>query len=1271
MKYIIALIAFLSLSVTTLVAQTSEISTIKLSWKEVEKWYADSMSIKVISFEGAKYPTDNRLPYFNKRMSCDAGFSFQADLKNPIYIPLTSDENALIGGNTIPLEPEVYTELLHERGNTFMDIRILPFVKIEGKILKLLSFDLQIKKIHLPQKISAATRHTYATSSVLSQGKFVKIRIKENGIYKLTYEDLNSMGVNPENVRIFGYGGGVLEQSFLLNKIDDLSEAAIWMEKGPDGVFNAGDYILFYAQGINRWSYDKTKSMFTHVINPYSNYGYYFVTSDAGIGKKIIDKSITLPQSATINSVDQFIDYQVYEKELINLVESGKEFYGETFNDAVSINLPFNFPNPVLTNSTIVSLDVAASSSVATSFALSLNGTQVKTLNVSKKTEGDMYERAQAASAIYSFTPQGDAFTFKLAYDKSTSGTSVGYLNYLEVNVRRQLKMSGSVMPFQNVDFLGNSSYSRYQLSDANPNVQIWDVTDPVNINKMVNDSIGLGKFSFVASSNDIARYVAIDPTASSAFPKPEIEGVIPNQNLHGLAPVDMVIITHPDFVSQAENLAQAHREKDKMTVEVITTDQVYNEFSSGAPDATAYRWVMKMLYDRALAANNTADMPKYLLLFGKGTYDNRKLLSNSGFNLVLTYETENSLVQTKSYVTDDYFGLLDDTEGVPNNSGLPGLLDIGVGRFTVTTQQQATDVVNKTIGYMDNQGKGNWKNQICFVADDGDAALHMRQADSIAVSIARTFPAYQINKIYLDAYQQEITASGQSYPLVRSRLQNLLQSGLFLLNFTGHAGASGWTNESILTSNDVKSLSNKHLPIWVAATCDFVQFDVQVLSAGEMVLFNPIGGGVGILAATRPVYASQNFTLDKLFCESLFKKQNGEQMRVGDVVAFTKNNMGTEINKLSYVYVGDPAVKLNYPTKYKVITSKVNESTSFGNDTLRALSLATINGFIAEQNGLDTVKNFNGTLHAVVYDKIQRITTLNNEGDGALTYSDRPNTLFSGNTEVVNGKYSFSFRLPKDIKYNFGTGRINYYAQDDTNDFEAQGYFENFLIGGTDTKYVDDSEGPNVQLYLNSGTFVSGDKVNETPLFSANVNDINGINTVGSGIGHDVMLTIDQDPAQSYILNDYFQATANSYTDGVVKYKLPEMINGKHNLTFRVWDLLNNSTTKSIDFEVVKGLTPEIFSVSNYPNPVKTQTMFIVNHDRPETILSTTVEIFDLTGRKIWSFSQQSADNLTWDLVTNDGKKVKTGVYLYRVNIKTSNSDVSSKTNKMIIVEQ
>jgi len=1267
MKSIISLFVFLSLSISTVFGQAEEITSHQLSWTGIEKWVADSASVQVISFSGAQYPAENRLPYFNKRIICDNAFSYQVEVKNEVYIPLTSEENTLLnnGNNTITNNQQTQTNILHERGTSFLDILVLPFVIREGKIVKLQSFDLIIKKTLQAQKIASATRRTYATSSVLAQGKFVKIKITDSGIYKLTYEDLQSMGVTPENVRVFGYGGGLLEQSFTAPKIDDLPEVAIWMQKGSDGIFNAGDYILFYGQGVTKWTYDKSKSIFTHSINTYSKYGYYFVTSDTGIEKRIEEKNIDIPTNATFNTVQEFSDYQVHETELVNIAQTGKEFYGETFNEVLSYYFSFNFPNPVVTSPITARLNVAANSPSATNFSLSLNGGQTKTLSVAAKST-DTYTQAMEAASTFSFTPTSSPMSFNVAYSKSAT-TGIGYLNYLEINCRRQLKMSGSAMQFQNVDFVGTGTYNQYQLSDAGSNVQIWDITDQQNISKVPTQVVN-GTLTFTATGTEVRNYLAIDPTNKGAYSAPEIVGAVQNQNLHAISQSDLVILTHPKFLSQAEKLAQAHREKDNLTVAVVTTDQVYNEFSSGTPDATAYRWVLKMLYDRALNTGVKADLPKYLLLFGKGTFDNRKILSNSGENLILTYEAENSTVITLSYNTDDYFTFLDDNEGV---NAAADLMDVGVGRLSVTTVQQATDVVNKTIGYMNNTDKGNWKNQLFFLADDGDASLHSTQADNVAESLGGSFPAYQINKIYLDAYKQEITASGESYPLAKTRFQNLIRSGLFLLDYTGHGGPTGWTNEGILQISDVKAMSNKHLPLWVAPTCDFNIFDNEQVSAGETVILNPVGGGIGILSAVRPVYASQNYVLNKLFCENLFKKQNGEHMRVGDVIAYAKNRVGTEINKLSYIYLGDPAIKLNYPTKYKVVTTKVNESAALGSDTLRALSVSTVQGIIADDSG-NKINNFNGSLHVVVFDKMQRITSLNNHNDGTITFSDRPNTLFSGDVAVTNGSYSFTFMLPKDIKYNYGGGRINYYAQDDVNNYEAQGYFENFIIGGTSRNTLEDSEGPKVQIYLNSSNFTSGNKVNENPLFIATLSDVNGINTVGSGIGHDLMLTVDKDPNQSLVVNEYFQANVNSYTEGTVKYKLPEMTNGKHTLTFRSWDLLNNSTTESVEFEVVKGLTPEIFNVYNYPNPVKTTgvTNIIVNHDRPETILKTSVEVFDIAGRKIWSKSQPTADNITWNLTTDNGMKAKTGIYFYRVNIKTANSDIYSKSNKLLIVE-
>lgn len=1106
--------------------------------------------------------------------------------------------------------------------------------------------------------------HSYASSSVLSSGKFVKVRIQNSGIYRITYEDLESLGLNPQKISVFGYGGAMLEQSFSIAKYDDLPEIAVYENKGSDGVFNSGDYILFYAQGVNSWKYDSYRTMFVHQANYYSKYGYYFLSSDAGSQKRITPSATEVPDGSTVYSSDEFVAYDLYEKDLQSLARSGKEFYGESFSDVLTMSLNFNMPNLVQKeNSVKARLDVAANSPEISSFSLSLNGSANSILYVPSKSETDHYEKAKSASGVFSYTANSSSLSFKLTYTKTTT-VSVGYLNYLEVNARRKLVMTDASMPFRNVDYLGSDTFTKYKLSSSNENVLILDLTNKVEA-KQVTSNYSNAVTEFTLPNKTVQEYVAIDLGKVSQLPKPEIVGVVPNQDLHSTPQVDMVIISHPDFMGQAQKLADSHHERENITVAVVSTEQVYNEFSSGAPDATAYRWMMKMLYDRGVASGDADQMPKYLLLFGRGSFDNRHLLTSSSESFVLTYQAENSLVETLSYVTDDYFGFLEDNEGtqVPAHT-----LELGIGRIPAMTVQHATDVVNKLVSYMKNERKGNWKNQLCYLADDGDLALHMRQADSIASYIGRTYPQFQMNKIYLDAYQQIITASGESYPVARSQFHNLLHAGMLVLDYTGHAGPTGWTNEQILSVNDVKAMSNVNLPLWIGATCDFLQFDIPTISAGEHVLLNPLGGGVGIISAARPVYASQNYPINLKLNQYLFiQDSEGDHMTVGDALKKAKNSIGTEINKLCYIYMGDPALKLNYPTQYQIVTTSVNENVILGNDTLKALSEAVVGGYVADQSG-KKVEDFNGSLHAVIYDKLQKITTLNNDNSGSLTYYDRTNKLFSGKAEVQNGEFSLQFMLPKDIKYNYGTGRINFYANDTINGDEAQGYFEKFLIGGSNPDVIDETEGPETLMYLNSSNFENGGKVNETPMFYAYVEDDNGVNRVGSGIGHDMLLVIDEDPGQTYILNDYFESSFNSYKSGWVKYKLPELKSGKHTLGFRVWDLMNNSTTKTLEFEVIKGLEPVIFNVFNYPNPVIENTRIVVQHDRPETILKTTIDVHDMAGRLIWSFTQSTADEVYWDLVGANGVKVPRGIYLYKVTIESDDTVVQSKIAKMIV---
>ncbi len=1256
MKYFYTFIITFILLLNNVFAETITVP-VTIDWQGIERQYADSLYREIITFEGALHNSDNPLPAYHYAIPADHTYSYTAKLENVSYLPLEAVEQDFLKDIQIPGTPQTETYLSTSRNGKTFHILVHPILQEDGQILKLNSFDIIINKDpELLKSKYSNTIHTYASRSVLSQGNFIKVRITESGVYKLTYSDLRSKGIEPSNVRMFGYGGAMLSEDFSKAKYDDLPEIA---------VYDTGSAILFYAQGINKWNYDSSLDMFTHTLNPYSNYGYYFITSDDVGEKKRFGAPCEIdPGSAAVNEVTEFTAYSVYEKELVNLVNSGREFYGERFSAGSSMDISMNFPNIIKNSSSLnVNVSVAGSTSGSTSvFTFRLNGnSQGGTISVPAKTG---YYNAIGRSSNFNITPTSDNITFTLAYSSSES-TATGYLNFIEVNALCKLKMQGNSMTFHNKSNISANSYNRYILDTDNSNIQIWDISDLENVIR-IDAAYSNGKVRFTDIASAPKSYVAIDPTVISSVPSATLLEQVPNQNIHGMEPVDMLIITHPSFVDAANTLAQAHYEIDGLKVGVVTTEQVYNEFSSGTPDASAYRWVTKMFYDKP---QNSDDKIRYLLLFGKGSYDNRGLFSSTGDKMVLTYQAVNSLSTTASYVTDDYFGLMDDNEGT--SIGNADELDIGIGRFPVTTSEDAWGVVEKTIKYMRNENNGAWKNHLCFVGDDGDNNGHMRDINRIADAVTLKNPSYHATKILLDAYHQEVNASGESYPGATTQFHNLIRSGLFYIAYMGHANASGWANEQIFTYNHANSLTNKNLALFAAGTCEFSRFDKAGISAGEEVVRNTLGGGIGCFSAARTVFMSPNYTLLNNFTDVLFHLEEDRHMAIGDAVMKAKNlTKGDPENKLSYVYFGDPAVKMHYPNQYNVVVKDINDTPVSGNDTLRALSVNTVEGIISDSYG-NINTGFNGTLQIIVLDKEEDMVTLANDaGSSPFEYKDRPNIIFRGTTTVQNGNFKFTFMLPKDIKYNYGSGRMVFYAWDNENtNFEAQGYCEDFIVGGSSNDIEDVTAGPQVNMYLNHEGFISGAKVNETPVFIANVYDNYGINISSPTPGHDIMLVVDND--YSYVLNEYYEAKLDTYKEGTVNFQMPELPEGYYTLMFRVWNLYNISTVEYLDFQVVKNLSPELFSVICYPNPAVTETNILVRHDRKDEILSMTLDVYDITGKKIWSETQNNSAVIKWNLTKSTGEKVPPGVYIYRVSIKDGNKITSSKANKIIIKGQ
>lgn len=1091
--------------------------------------------------------------------------------------------------------------------------------------------------------------HSYAERSVLADGHWVKIRVSESGVCRMSFSELRSAGLEPSQVRVFGYGGAQKEQDFSKRNIDDLPQVPVYVGE---------DYILFYVQGPISWTYNGSR--FAHTRNTYSDFGYYLLSDDAGA-------MLPFPEAEAVSGsptdVTYYSYYQVQDKDSVNLIDrtgvsgGGRTFYGEQFAAGQTRTFTFSTPYANGDNSSVY-IDMAANAATTSTVKAQLNNTSSKSIYISSIPDHYTFGVAGTISMNGASEEQNQRVTMQFV---NSNASALAWLNYIEITTPSELVMTGSYMGIRSLVNRNTTNPVRFLLRNTTASTQIWDVTDLAAIQRMPTTMVD-DQLAWVGTQADgVHEYIAVN-TDGTKFVQAEVVGKVKNQNLHALSNIDYIIICPEGYEDVSEDLAKAHEAKQAITYAIVTDQQVYNEFSSGTPDATAYRWLMKMLYDRA--KNGIGQQPRWLLLMGHGTFDNRKLLRNSGTSLLLTYQSKNSVNEIKAYATDDYFAYLDDNEGAIDTQGR---MDIGVGRLPVESLDEARTTVDKLIQYIRNEQTGKWKNQLVYLADDGENGTHTETAEKSAELVRIKNPDFIVHKIFLDAYPQEVNASGESYPLAKNRVLNLLKNGVLFFDYSGHGGYNAITNESILNLKDIAGMTNKNQAFWLFATCNFAQCDAGKRSAAETAVLNPKGGAIGILAATRTVYAPQNTNLNRSVCDTLFGHSDvfHYDMTLGEAISIGKNLLGSDENKLAYVLLGDPCMRLNYPTDYHVET--LTEM-----DTLNALSVQHVEGRIIDED-LNTVSDFNGKVDITIYDKMQSIPTRDNDNAGGdprvVAYNDYPNTIFSGATDVKDGLFNYTFMVPKDIRYNFDNGRIVYYAvtSDSLETAEAVGHFEQFIIGGSGSTVAIDTIGPEMEIYLNSPAFRNGDKTYATPRFFANLYDENGINTAGAGIGHDLMLIIDEDPKMIYSLNEYFTAANNSYQAGQVSYLMEELANGPHSLTFRAWDLLNNSTTKSLNFIVEAGLDPSIYNVTTYPNPVQQSGVvhLVVNYDQPDELIETEIYLYNTAGQMVYSHKQDNPDAVSINL---PALGLNTGVYIYSVKIKSASSKYSTTSGKIIV---
>ena len=789
--------------------------------------------------------------------------------------------------------------------------------------------------------------------------------------------------------------------------------------------------------------------------------------------------------------------------------------------------------------------------------------------------------------------------------------------------------------------------------------LEVWDVTEPTNPRKLVT-SITTNDLSFNDSLNVLHEYIAFN---SSAYLTPALKGSVANQNIHSTSSnTEFIIVCHPDFLSAANRLADFHLEKDKIISVVVTPQQIYNEFSSGMQDVSAIRDFVKYQYDKE---NSNL---KYLLLFGDGSYDPKNRIENNT-NYIPTFQSANSTHPTESYVTDDYFGLLNDNEGLFNND----LVDIGIGRFPVSTLSEANILVDKVAQYYKISSLGTWRNDVAFIADDGDSNdgnTHMWQADSLANYIADNYEEINIQKIYLDNYYQESTAGGPRSPDTQNAINNKVDKGALLINYTGHGGPLGLTQERILEIDQIQKWDNlDNLPLFMTATCKFSYFDnPQEKSAGEYVLLNPQGGAIALLSTTRLVYSAPNYNLNTRFIQTIFEKENGEFPRLGDVFKKTKVLSGTSSNNRNFTLLGDPALRLAYP-KFEVNTTAIN-------DTLKALGEVTIEGQI-EDNGM-LLSDFNGTIFPTVYDKEIIKTTLGQESCTPMPYRDQNNILYKGAATVTDGKFSFSFIVPKDIAYNYGAGKISYYALNDNeqNPLDANGTEENFVIGGTADDIMYDYDEAELSLFMNDTLFVNGGITDANPILLAHIFDLSGINTVGNGIGHDITAVLDGNTANPYVLNDFYEANKDDYTRGIIRFPLYNLAKGEHSISLKVWDVFNNSSEKTINFVVTDANDLAIADFTTYPNPFSVSTDIYFQHNKANQEIDYILEIYSITGILVKRVEQTSYNSegyrigpIRWDGKDNYGGKISAGMYIANLGVTTEEGDFSSKSIRIILL--
>ncbi|QJB34010.1 type IX secretion system sortase PorU [Chitinophaga oryzae] len=1116
---------------------------------------------------------------------------------------------------------------------------------------------------HYSSAVEPTVPRTYKDHSVLASGHWYKLSVTAPGVYKIDLPLLRQLGVDTRQlasagIRLFGTGGQLLPEPNAGPRYDDLPEVSLRVQDGGDGQLDGDDYLLFYTPGPHRWQWDPLRPGFVHQYNLYSDAATYFLTV-GGNGARIVQDNNIQPAAGKTYSFDY---HTFYERDSLNFLSSGKQWWGQEFSKVAGTSRSYSFslPGPPAGPVT-VGFRVAARGAAGSNFGVSLNGAAAASAYLLPAGSSVFESYATAAYATGAATVAGDAVTAAVTFQPGDLNAK-GWLDYLELMAACPLRLpAGGQLDFRNVTVNGRTQYF---LANATAQTQVWDVTDPLRPLAMA-ARLQADTLTFTGDAGPLREYIAFN---SGAALRPVAGGAVPNQDLHGQPGATLLIVTHEAFLAEAERLAAWRRSHDGLSVAVVTTAQVFNEFASGTPDPTAIRDYVKMHYDRGTR-------PKYLLLFGAASYDYRQRVKNNT-NLVPSWQSDASLDAIRSHVSDDFFGFLDDAEDI-TRTDISNLLDIGIGRLPVRTVPEARTAVDKIIRYQQPRSFGPWRNSVTLLADDEDDNLHLQDAEAMSNIIAKNNHLPGIGKIYVDAYPQESTAAGTRSPEVTKAVNNSINKGTLVLNYNGHGSYNRLAEETIMDVNSVQEWKNEQrLPLLITATCDFAPFDDPAIhSLGAQLLLQQQSGAIALMTTTRAVFSNSNRIMNANYLEAAFTPQADGSMRtLGAAIQDGKNKTystsGDVINNRKFQLLGDPSLRLAFP-QWRVVTDSINgRGVTTETDTLNGLQHCIIKGHIEDAQG-NKLQDYNGTLTTTVYGQpATRRTRGNDPRSRAVDFQVQENVLFKGTQTVTNGGFTVAFTVPADLPDGKGKGKISYYTSNATAD--GGGYFDGFITGGMLPGAPADVTGPGVKVWLDSKAFTSGDMTGPYPLLMIDLADSSGINISGSQPAHHLVAILDS--SEYLILNDYFEASLDNYREGQVRFQLTGLPTGAHRITIKAWDTYNNSTVKTIAFKVAAPGSIAVEEVVNYPNPFHDVTRFSFLHNQQGQQLQVDLQVFTTDGKLVKKMRStiisgtSRFDGIPWDGRGDSGARLPAGIYIYRLII-GSNGQNRALGGKMVLL--